>query len=66
MRTDLDRKRFGARCDHCGAPRKYGAEACRYCGRSLVVGQDGPVILMGRVPRLSRFGPKHLGRVETH
>jgi hypothetical protein len=29
---------YRARCDHCGAPRKHGAEACRYCGRSLVVG----------------------------
>jgi hypothetical protein len=34
--ADLRRKRYRARCDHCGAPRKHGAEACRYCGRSLV------------------------------
>ena len=25
-------------CDYCGAPRRHGAVACRYCGRSLVVG----------------------------
>jgi hypothetical protein len=29
---------YRARCDHCGAPRRHGAEACRYCGRSFVVG----------------------------
>jgi hypothetical protein len=29
---------YRARCDHCGAPRAHGAEACRYCGRSLQVG----------------------------
>jgi hypothetical protein len=29
---------YRARCDHYGAPRKHGADACRYCGRSLVVG----------------------------
>lgn len=28
---------FRAQCDHCGSPRLHGAEACRYCGRSLVV-----------------------------
>lgn len=29
---------YRSRCDHCGAPRSDGADACRYCGRSLVVG----------------------------
>ena len=29
---------YRTRCDHCGAPRRHGADACRYCGRSLVVG----------------------------
>jgi rRNA maturation endonuclease Nob1 len=38
MRADLDRRRFRARCDHCGAPRTHEANACRYCGRSLVAG----------------------------
>lgn len=29
---------YRARCDHCGAPRTDEANACRHCGRSLVVG----------------------------
>ena len=29
---------YRARCDHCGAPRRHGAEVCRFCERSLVVG----------------------------
>jgi hypothetical protein len=37
MRSDINRIRYRGRCDHCGAPRKHGADACRYCGRSLVV-----------------------------
>jgi hypothetical protein len=31
-------RRYRARCDWCGAPRWHGADACRYCGRSLVLG----------------------------
>jgi ribosomal protein L40E len=27
---------YRSRCDHCGAPRRHGAEACRYCGSALV------------------------------
>jgi hypothetical protein len=37
MSADLTRQRYGARCDYCGAPRRYRAEFCRYCGRSLLV-----------------------------
>ena len=29
---------YRSRCDYGGAPRRHGAEVCRYCGRSLVVG----------------------------
>jgi hypothetical protein len=29
---------YRSRCDWCGAPRAHGAQVCRYCGRSMVVG----------------------------
>jgi len=29
---------YRTRCDYCGSPRRHGAEACRYCGRSMVIG----------------------------
>jgi ribosomal protein L40E len=31
---------YRTRCDHCGAPRTHGADACRYCGRSLVTSRE--------------------------
>jgi rRNA maturation endonuclease Nob1 len=40
MRGDLTPRRFRARCDHCGAPRKHGAEACRYCGTALLTRRE--------------------------
>ena len=34
----LSVRRYRSRCDNCGAPRRYRADSCRYCGRSLVAG----------------------------
>jgi hypothetical protein len=40
LSADLRRKRYRARCDHCGAPGKHGAEACRYCGTALTTSRE--------------------------
>jgi hypothetical protein len=34
------RELYRSRCDHCGAPRRHGADVCPYCGRSLVTGAE--------------------------